>query len=115
MAFLSIRQTVRMSSSVCRAKTRTDGSRLTGRSIQAVRSERLLISSQMTERRLLQMSQRLLQVIICLHEINAHYLKNGNANIILTIEVSGIDQLKSIILRLQKIPGVISAERTGKQ
>ena len=50
-----------------------------------------------------------------IHEINAHYLKNGNANIILTIEVSGIDQLKSIILRLQKIPGVISAERTGKQ
>ena len=42
-------------------------------------------------------------------------IKNGNANIILTIEVSGIDQLKSIILRLQKIPGVISAERTGKQ
>ncbi len=50
-----------------------------------------------------------------IHEINAHYLKNGNANIIVTIEVSGIEQLKNIILRLQKVPGVISAERTGKQ
>ena len=50
-----------------------------------------------------------------IYEINAHYLKNGNANIIVTIEVSGIEQLKNIILRLQKVPGVISAERTGKQ
>lgn len=49
-----------------------------------------------------------------IHEINAHFLKNGNANIIVTIEVSGVEQLKNIILRLQKVAGVISAERTGK-
>ncbi len=52
---------------------------------------------------------------IPIHEINAHFLKNGNANIIVTVEVSGIEQLKNIIQRLQKVPGVISAERTGKQ
>ena len=52
---------------------------------------------------------------IPIHEINAHFLKNGNANIIVTVEVSGIEQLKNLIVRLQKVPGVISAERTGKQ
>ena len=41
-------------------------------------------------------------------------LKNGNANITVTIEVSGAEQLKNIILRLQKVTGVINAERAGK-
>ncbi|MCH5323821.1 MAG: bifunctional (p)ppGpp synthetase/guanosine-3',5'-bis(diphosphate) 3'-pyrophosphohydrolase [Eubacterium sp.] len=50
-----------------------------------------------------------------IYEINAHSLKNGNGDIIVTLEVSGIEQLKNVILKLQKIPGVISAERTGKQ
>lgn len=51
---------------------------------------------------------------IPIQEVNAHYLKNGNANIIVTLEIGGIEQLKSIITRLAKIPGVISVERTGK-
>lgn len=50
-----------------------------------------------------------------IYEINAHSLKNGNANIMVTVEVSGVEQLKNIILRLQKVPGVITAERSGKQ
>lgn len=49
-----------------------------------------------------------------IYEINAHKLKNGNANITVTVEVSGVEQLKNIIARLQKVAGVISAERTGK-
>ncbi|MBP3923260.1 MAG: bifunctional (p)ppGpp synthetase/guanosine-3',5'-bis(diphosphate) 3'-pyrophosphohydrolase [Ruminiclostridium sp.] len=49
-----------------------------------------------------------------IYEINAHKLKNGNANITVTIEVSGAEQLKNIILRLQKVTGVINAERAGK-
>ena len=49
-----------------------------------------------------------------IYEINAHKLKNGNANITVTVEVSGVEQLKNIILRIQKVAGVISAERTGK-
>ncbi len=52
---------------------------------------------------------------IPIYEINAHYLKNGNGNVVVTVEVSGIEQLKNLILRLQKIQGVISAERAGKQ
>ena len=51
---------------------------------------------------------------IPLHEINAHNLKNGNANVMLTIEVGGMEQLKQLMQKLNKIPGVISVERTGK-
>ena len=49
-----------------------------------------------------------------IYEINAHKLKNGNANITVTVEVSGAEQLKNIILRIEKVAGVISAERAGK-
>ncbi|HBH95684.1 MAG TPA: (p)ppGpp synthetase [Ruminococcaceae bacterium] len=51
---------------------------------------------------------------IPIHELNAHNLKNGNANISLTVEISGVEQLKNIILKLKKIDGVVSVERTGK-
>ena len=51
---------------------------------------------------------------IPIHEINAHFLKNGNANVVLTIEIAGVDQLGGIISKLKKIQGVITAERTGK-
>lgn len=51
---------------------------------------------------------------IPIHELNAHHLKNGNANISLTVEISGVEQLKNIILKLKKIEGVVSVERTGK-
>lgn len=51
---------------------------------------------------------------IPIHEINAHFLKNGNANVLLTIEIAGLEQLSGIITKLKKIQGVITAERTGK-
>lgn len=49
-----------------------------------------------------------------LHEIIAHNLKNGNANIVVTLEISGLEQLKNMMLKLKKIDGVITVERTGK-
>jgi len=49
-----------------------------------------------------------------IYEINTHKLKNGNANITVTVEVSGAEQLKNIILRIEKVAGVINAERAGK-
>lgn len=52
---------------------------------------------------------------IPMHEINMHRLKNGNTNLFITIEIAGVDQLSNIMTRIKKIPGVISAERTGKQ
>lgn len=51
---------------------------------------------------------------IPMHEMNMHRLKNGNTNLLITIEVAGVEQLTNVISRLQKIPGVISADRTGK-
>ncbi len=45
--------------------------------------------------------------------ISAHPLKNGNGNIIVTVEVASVDQLNTLISRIQKISGVISTERTG--
>ncbi len=45
--------------------------------------------------------------------ISAHPLKNGNGNIVVTVEVASVEQLNSLINRVQKISGVISAERTG--
>ena len=51
---------------------------------------------------------------IPIHELIAHHLKNGNANITLTVEISGVEQLKNIIVKLNKIDGVVSVERAGK-
>jgi len=51
---------------------------------------------------------------IPMHEMNMHRLKNGNTNLLITIEIAGVEQLANVMLRLQKIPGVISADRTGK-
>lgn len=52
---------------------------------------------------------------IPMNEMNMHRLKNGNTNLLITIEIAGVEQLANFMIRLKKIPGVISAERTGKQ
>lgn len=52
---------------------------------------------------------------IPIHEMNAHMLKNGNASLMVTIEVAGMEQLTNLMQKVKKIPGVISVERTGKQ
>jgi len=49
-----------------------------------------------------------------LHELNARELKNGNANVIATIDVQSVDQLNNIIKNVKKLQGVISVERSGK-
>ena len=51
---------------------------------------------------------------IFIHESSSRELKNGNANIMLTISIAGIEQLNNIIVRLKKINGVISVDRSGK-
>lgn len=49
-----------------------------------------------------------------IHEISARQLKNGNAIVVATISTQGIEHLKNIIHKLEKIPSVISVERGGK-
>ena len=51
---------------------------------------------------------------IPIHEIAAHNLKNGNANVMLTVEISGMEQLRNLMVKLNKVQGVITVERTGK-
>ena len=41
-------------------------------------------------------------------------LKDGYASITVTISVGGIEQLNNVVMRLKRIPGVSSVERTGK-
>ena len=48
-----------------------------------------------------------------IRHITAHQLKNGNGNIIVTVEVASVEQLTNLIARICKINGIISAERTG--
>lgn len=48
------------------------------------------------------------------HEIVARELKNGNANIVVSIGIAGIEQLKNIIQKISKVEGVITVERSGK-
>lgn len=49
-----------------------------------------------------------------LHEISARGLKNGNAEVMLTISTQGKEHLLTICQKLGKICGVISVERTGR-
>jgi GTP pyrophosphokinase len=42
-------------------------------------------------------------------------LKNGNAEVVITVEISNLGQLNTLITKLDKIAGVISVERTGRQ
>ena len=48
-----------------------------------------------------------------IRQITAHQLKNGNGNVIVTVEVASLEQLNAMIGRISKVQGVISAERTG--
>ena len=52
---------------------------------------------------------------IPLQEMNGHHLKNGNLDLVVTVEIAGVEQLSNVMGRIQKIPGVISVERTGQQ
>lgn len=49
-----------------------------------------------------------------MHEFSARELKNGNAEVVLTIGTQGIEHLQTVIQKLSKIKDVISVERSGK-
>ncbi len=46
--------------------------------------------------------------------ITSRVLKNGNSNIILTCSIAGTEQLRLLISKIQKLPDVISADRSMK-
>lgn len=59
-------------------------------------------------------SSALADIRIPMHEASARELKNGNANVMVTISIAGVEQLNGVINRLRKINSVISVDRTGK-
>ncbi len=54
------------------------------------------------------------EIRIPIHEVSARELKNGNANIVLTIGIAGAEQLTGVINKLRKVKDVISIDRSGK-
>ena len=59
-------------------------------------------------------SSALSSMRVMIHTVNARELKNGNAAISLTIDVTSTDHLQSVITRLGKIPGVEQVSRSGQ-
>lgn len=50
-----------------------------------------------------------------MRHVSANQLKNGNGNILVTVEVASAEQLNALIGKIRKVPGIISAERTQIQ
>ena len=51
---------------------------------------------------------------IPLTNISVSMLKNGNSNVLATINAAGVAQLNNIIAKIRKLPDVISVDRTFK-
>lgn len=63
---------------------------------------------------ILDISQTLVNMRVSLHSINARPTKNGNSATLITVSTEGVEHLKNIISRLEKIHGVFSVERINK-
>lgn len=59
-------------------------------------------------------STALAVINVFIYESTSRELKNGNALMSVTVSVAGMDQLNTVISKLQKIRNVISVERSGK-
>ncbi len=59
-------------------------------------------------------SSALAMINVFIYESTSRELKNGNALMSVTVSIAGMEQLKTVISRLQKIKNVISVERSGK-
>lgn len=57
-----------------------------------------------------QITSELNQLNITINELNAKFLKNNNVNIVFSIWISHISQLKNIIQKLKKLTGIISID-----
>ena len=48
------------------------------------------------------------------HSINARQVKSGNCIVVMTVSTEGVEHLKSIISRLEKLKSVFSVERINQ-
>ena len=63
---------------------------------------------------ILDISQALVNMRVALHSINARPIKNGNSITLITVSAEGVEHLKNIISRLEKIHGVFHVERLNQ-
>lgn len=59
------------------------------------------------------LSSQLASLHVMIHSLNTRQFKTGKCLISMTITVNGVEHLKSVIRRLEKIDGVLSIERSG--
>ena len=57
-------------------------------------------------------TQQLFNMHLFIHSLNSRETKDGNAVILATISINGVDHLKSIISRLSNISGIMSVKRS---
>ena len=63
---------------------------------------------------LAEVTSTLFNMHVALHAVNARLIKDGNCVITVTVSTSGVEHLKSILARLQKLSGVYSIERMNQ-
>ncbi len=63
---------------------------------------------------ILDISQALVNMRVALHSINARPTKNGNSATLITVSTEGVEHLRNIITRLEKIQGVFHVERLNQ-
>lgn len=73
----------------------------------------LLISCLNRVGMLADISGQLANLRVMIHDINTRNFKDGRSSFTMTITVNGVEHLKSVIAKLEKISGVLSVERAG--
>ena len=73
----------------------------------------LLISCLNRVGMLADISGQLASMRVMIHDINTRNFKDGRSSFTMTITVNGVEHLKSVIAKLEKISGVLGVERTG--
>lgn len=58
-------------------------------------------------------SGQLASMRVMIHDINTRHTKDGRSSFTMTITVNGVEHMKSVIAKLEKIRGVLSVERAG--
>lgn len=58
-------------------------------------------------------SGQLASMRVMIHDINTRHFKDGRSSFSMTITVNGVEHLKSVITKIEKINGVLNVERAG--
>ncbi|HOO25146.1 MAG TPA: bifunctional (p)ppGpp synthetase/guanosine-3',5'-bis(diphosphate) 3'-pyrophosphohydrolase [Clostridiales bacterium] len=50
---------------------------------------------------------------VMIHDVNTRHTKDGRSSFTMTITVNGLEHMKSVMAKLEKVDGVLSVDRTG--